>query len=137
MRVIPLLTIFASLAVAIKLDAPAANHTYKAGQWVDVIWSKVDADPPTLSLFLVNFINLYPPYYTPLVLNVPTDSLHHKVQFPCDLDLSPGYQINAINGTNTYDIYAQTGELSVTEPPEYGCTSSWPYGSCWSSFGSG
>jgi hypothetical protein len=43
------------------------------------------------------------------------------VKIPCDVDSGYGYQFNAINGTNTYVIYAQTDIFSLkgncSKPP--------------------
>lgn len=111
MRLIPLL--FASMASAIQILAPAANSTYRAGEPAVVQWSSVDTDPDTFSIYLVNFVN-WPPSYVPLALDVPTAAHSYSVDIPCNTDPSWGYQINAINGTNVYVIYAQSSKFSVS-----------------------
>jgi hypothetical protein len=107
-----LLPILASLATAVEITFPVANSTLVAGGETKVVWSSVDTDPTTLSLYLVNFVN-WPPSYVPLAIDVDTADGSHQVKIPCDTPASSGYQINAINGTNVYVIYAQSKKFSV------------------------
>lgn len=111
MRLLSLL--FASMASAIQILAPSANSTHRAGEPAVVQWSSVDTDPETFSIYLVNFVN-WPPSYVPLALDVPTAAHSASVDIPCDTNPSWGYQINAINGTNVYVIYAQSGKFAVS-----------------------
>jgi len=111
---LPLLGLFcASVASAIQITAPAANTTVAAGSTTLIQWSTVDTDPSTFSIYLVNFVD-WPPSYVPLALDVPTSHESFAVQIPCDTRPSWGYQINAINGTNVYVIYAQSGKFAVS-----------------------
>ncbi|TLS22504.1 uncharacterized protein PpBr36_10069 [Pyricularia pennisetigena] len=109
------LTVFgaAGIASAIRFTSPVANATVTRGEAKhEVSWSSVDTDPERFSLYLVNFVN-WPPYYQQLATNVETAAGAAEIRIPCDLDVSGGYQINAINGTNVYVIYAQTPKFSI------------------------
>jgi hypothetical protein len=112
------------MASAIKINTPIANSTQIAGGSTLVQWSTVDTDPDQFSIYLVNFVN-WPPSYVPLALDVPTAAKAATVQIPCDTDPSWGYQINAINGTNVYVIYAQSSKFSVS-PALSKCVASTP-----------
>ncbi|ROV91099.1 hypothetical protein VPNG_09920 [Cytospora leucostoma] len=113
MRFLSLLALGAPLASAISFSNPAANSTLTRGSNFDLQWSSVDTDPTSFSVYLVNFVN-WPPYYTPLALDLETSSGEASVRVPCDVDDSYGFQFNAINGTNVYIIYAQTSKFSIT-----------------------
>ncbi|KAK0734734.1 Ser-Thr-rich glycosyl-phosphatidyl-inositol-anchored membrane family-domain-containing protein [Lasiosphaeria miniovina] len=119
MRFLSLFALAAPLVAAIEFTAPAANSTVSKGAKFDLSWSTVDTDPGTFSVYLVNFFN-WPPLYVPLVLDVETTAGEIEVTVPCDVDSSWGYQFNAINGTNTYVIYAQTPKFFIGGGP---CTS--------------
>jgi len=107
-----LIPILASLVTAVEITFPVANSTLLAGGKTKVDWVSVDTDPTTMSLYLVNFVD-WPPSYVPLALDVDTAHGSHQVQIPCNTPASSGYQINAINGTNVYVIYAQSKHFSV------------------------
>ncbi|KAL2124996.1 hypothetical protein VTJ04DRAFT_1361 [Mycothermus thermophilus] len=100
------------LASAIHFLEPEADANLQKGQSYPVRWGFVDTDPATLSLYLVNFVD-WPPFYTQLAANLPTTAGEFNVTIPCDVNASWGYQINAINGTNVYVIYAQTSRFRV------------------------
>nr|KMM67368.1 hypothetical protein CPAG_03702 [Coccidioides posadasii RMSCC 3488] len=120
MRFLPIIfSILAPLAAAIEITNPLSNTPVAAGQDVKVTWNFVDTDPHTLSLYLVNFVE-YPPTYVPLAIDVKTHKAHHEVHVPCDTMPAHGYQINAINGTNVYVIYAQSEHFKVSEHREKG-----------------
>ncbi|TLD18468.1 hypothetical protein PspLS_10345 [Pyricularia sp. CBS 133598] len=103
----------AGIASAIQFTSPVANATVARGEAKhEVSWSSVDTDPERFSIYLVNFVN-WPPYYKQLASDVETAAGAAEIRIPCDLDVSGGYQINAINGTNVYVIYAQTPKFSI------------------------
>lgn len=110
----------ASMAEAIEISTPSVNSTQPAGGKTVVSWSMVDTDPAAFSIYLVNFVN-WPPSYVPLAYNVPTANGSYTVQIPCETQPSWGYQINAINGTNVYVIYAQSKKFSVSPSPSSQC----------------
>lgn len=116
MRVLSLLALAAPLVAAIEFVEPAANSTLTKGDTVALSWSTVDTDPSVFSIYLVNFVN-WPPLYTPLAYDVETSAGEYEVTLPCGIDNSWGYQINAINGTNTYVIYAQTPNFYISGGP--------------------
>ncbi|KAJ9132422.1 hypothetical protein NKR23_g11208 [Pleurostoma richardsiae] len=112
----------APLAAAIQFTSPAENSTLTKGSTVDLTWTSVDTDPTTFSIYLVNFVN-FPPFYTPLALDVDTSLSSYNVRVPCAVDSSYGFQFNAINGTNVYVIYAQTPKFFIEGGP---CTDPTP-----------
>ncbi|KAK1757809.1 Ser-Thr-rich glycosyl-phosphatidyl-inositol-anchored membrane family-domain-containing protein [Echria macrotheca] len=116
MRVLSLVAFAASLASAVQFTSPTANSTLTKGDEFELSWSTVDTDPTTFSIYLVNFVN-WPPLYTPLAFNVETAAGAASVKVPCSVDNSWGYQLNAINGTNVYVIYAQTPKFYVGGGP--------------------
>lgn len=118
----------ASLASAIEILSPSVNSTQATCGKTVVKWSTVDTDPSTFSIYLVNFVN-WPPSYVPLAYNVPTADKSYTVQIPADTDPSYGYQINAINGTNVYVIYAQSKKFSVSKGLT-NCVASNPTSTC-------
>ncbi|KAL1851952.1 hypothetical protein Plec18167_007546 [Paecilomyces lecythidis] len=123
-----LLGLCATMASAIQITAPYGNSTVAAGSKTLVQWSSVDTDPSNFGIYLVNFVN-WPPSYVPLALDVPTEDGSYSVQIPCDTPASWGYQINAINGTNVYVIYAQSNKFSVSAA-QAGCVDSTPVSTC-------
>ncbi|KAL9109401.1 MAG: hypothetical protein Q9227_005908 [Pyrenula ochraceoflavens] len=108
------------LSSAIKITAPAENSTVAAGGTLPLSWSTVDTDPSSFSFYLVNFVD-WPPSLVGLAYNVDTTSGSASVQIPCNTNPSYGYQLNAINGTNTYVIYAQSPKFSISAAPS-GCS---------------
>ena len=113
MRLPLLLSIFSSLAAAVNITHPIVNSTIAAGSSSKIVWDHVDTDPKSLSLYLVNFVN-WPPSYVPLAFDKDTADGSAKVKIPCHTPPSWGYQINAINGTNVYVIYAQSAKFFVS-----------------------
>ncbi|KAL1836453.1 hypothetical protein VTJ49DRAFT_5141 [Mycothermus thermophilus] len=119
MRVLSLFTAAlaaAPLASAIHFLEPEADARLQKGQTYSVRWGSVDTDPSTFSIFLVNFVD-WPPFYTQVASNVPTAAGETNVTIPCDASPSWGFQLNAINGTNIYVIYAQTSRFFVQDGP--------------------
>lgn len=108
-----LLSIFSSLVAAINITHPVANSTLAAGGSSKIAWTHVDTDPESLSLYLVNFVN-WPPSYVPLAFDEAVADGSANVHIPCDTPPSWGYQINAINGTNVYVIYAQSAKFFIS-----------------------
>src|SRR5882762_5617654 len=104
----------ACLANAIQITAPVFNSTQSAGDSVTIQWTSVDTDPAIFSVELVNFV-IFPPSYVTLAYGVQTSSLSYTVKIPCDSAPAYGYQINAINGTNVFVIYAQSKNFTITE----------------------
>ncbi|WEW56314.1 hypothetical protein PRK78_001757 [Emydomyces testavorans] len=116
MRFLPILaSILAPLAAAIEITHPNDKTQVAAGDDLKVTWTFVDTDPQTMSLYLVNFVE-YPPIYVPLAIDVKTHKANTEVHIPCDILPTEGYQINAINGTNVYVIYAQSAHFRISEP---------------------
>ncbi|RDW77578.1 hypothetical protein BP6252_05631 [Coleophoma cylindrospora] len=94
---------------------PTLNSTVSKGSNVDVTWSSVDTDASTFSIYLVNFATAhYPPTVLSLAQNVPQADGSLSVRIPCDVSSDYGWQINFINGTNTYVIYAQSSPFTLT-----------------------
>jgi len=114
MRALSFLALAAPLVSAIQFEAPVANSTILKGDTVNVKWSFVDTDPTKFSIYLVNFVD-WPPFYTQVASDVPTDAGEWKVKVPCDVNTSWGFQFNAINGTNVYVIHAQTPRFFVKD----------------------
>ncbi|KAK2036526.1 hypothetical protein LZ31DRAFT_510938 [Colletotrichum somersetense] len=113
MRFFTALALAAPLVSAMKFTGPRVNSTVTKGSSYELTWNTVDTDPSTFSVLLVNFVN-WPPSYTVLAENVDTFSGAVSVDVPCDTINSPGYQFNAINGTNVFVIYAQTPKFSIS-----------------------
>ncbi|KUI59152.1 Serine/threonine-rich protein adg2 [Cytospora mali] len=113
MRFLSLVALAAPLVSAIQFTNPAANSTLTKGSVFDLQWSSVDTDPTAFSVYLVNFVN-WPPFYTPLAVDVETSAGEASVRVPCDVDSSYGFQFNAINGTNVYIIYSQTSKFFIS-----------------------
>ncbi|KAH8882512.1 hypothetical protein GQ53DRAFT_772394 [Thozetella sp. PMI_491] len=115
----------APLVSAIAFTSPAENSTVTKGAEYELTWSSVDTDPSVFSIYLVNFVD-WPPYYTPLALDIETGLGAYTVRVPCEAATSYGFQFNAINGTNVYVIYAQTPKFFIdgdacTDPPSSTC----------------
>jgi len=110
----------AGLAQAVQFTSNVTGRVLTKGKVIELDWSTVDTDPATLSIYLVNFVQ-WPPLTYSLGEDLDTFKGKAWVRIPCDVDSTSGYQFNAINGTNTYVIYAQTGIFSLqgncTEPP--------------------
>lgn len=115
MQFLSILTLFAASASAFKVLTPALNSTVSKGSNVDVKWSSVDTDASTFSIYLVNFQTAHwPPTVLSLAQNVPHDLGSLSVRIPCDVSSDYGWQLNFINGTNTYVIYAQSPVFTLT-----------------------
>ncbi|KAA8577050.1 hypothetical protein EYC84_007062 [Monilinia fructicola] len=82
------------------------HHICGCGLCLFLTWSSVDTDPSQFSIYLVNFKD-WPPTVVSLAQNVPQEDKSIDVTIPCNLRSDYGWQINFINGTNTYVIYAQ------------------------------
>ncbi|KAL4778893.1 Ser-Thr-rich glycosyl-phosphatidyl-inositol-anchored membrane family-domain-containing protein [Aspergillus varians] len=106
-----------SLAAAMSIVEPTANSTYAAGSTITVNWTTVDTDPSFFSLYLWNFVS-WPPSYVALAIDIPTAEQSATVQIPCDTNAEWGYQLSAINGTNSYIIYAQGERFTVSAPTD-------------------
>ncbi|KAL9621087.1 MAG: hypothetical protein Q9160_004472 [Pyrenula sp. 1 TL-2023] len=117
-----LLACAVGLSSAIQITAPAGNSSVAAGTTTTLTWTSVDTDPTDFSVYLVNFVD-WPPSYIGIAFNVQTSSGSAQVPIPCNTNPSYGYQLNAINGTNTYVIYSQSDKFSVS-PSSPGCTDS-------------
>ena len=115
MQFLSLLALFAASASAYKVLTPGLNTTITKGTTLDVKWTSVDTDADTFSIYLVNFQTAHwPPTVLSLAQKVPRDSSSLSVRIPCDLSSDYGWQLNFINGTNTYVIYAQSPVFSLT-----------------------
>ncbi len=105
---------FLASASALQLLNPTVNSTLSKGSDFTINWSTVDTDPSTFSIYISNFATAHwPPTILSLLQNVPTSQLSQTVRIPCDLSSDYGWQFNAINGTNTYVIYAQSPRFSL------------------------
>ncbi len=82
----------APLVSAIAFTDPAENATVAKGADYELTWTSVDTDPSTFSIYLVNFVN-WPPYYTPLALDIETSLGAYSVRVPCAADDSYGFQL--------------------------------------------
>ncbi|OLL23533.1 Serine/threonine-rich protein adg2 [Neolecta irregularis DAH-3] len=98
---------------AIHILAPGTNTSLIKGESQTVSWSSVETDPTIFSLYLVNFV-YWPPTLYQLRRDIPTSDGRAHFLIPCDVQPEYGWQLNAINGTNTYVIYAQSGKFWVT-----------------------
>lgn len=115
MRSFSLLAALAATASAYEVLTPTLNSTVTKGTEVNVKWTSVDTDADTFSIYLANFQTAHwPPTVLSLAQHVPRDSGSLKVRIPCDLSSDYGWQLNFINGTNTYVIYAQSPLFSLT-----------------------
>ncbi|ORY69114.1 Ser-Thr-rich glycosyl-phosphatidyl-inositol-anchored membrane family-domain-containing protein, partial [Pseudomassariella vexata] len=112
MQFLSYLALAAPIVSAIQFTSPTINSTLVKGAEYDVTWSTVDTDPTAFSIYLVNFVN-WPPFYQQVAADVDTSLGEYSITVPCGVDTSYGFQLNAINGTNVYVIYAQTGKFSV------------------------
>ncbi|BFZ56993.1 hypothetical protein PYCC9005_004043 [Savitreella phatthalungensis] len=100
---------------AYQVTYPTANLTLTKGTDLNVRWTTVDTDPSTFSIYLVNFQTVHwPPTVISLAQNVQQSAGSATVRIPCSVTSDYGWQINFINGTNTYVIYAQSPMFSLT-----------------------
>lgn len=113
MKIISAITSLVACASAYQVLTPTANSTITKGSTVDVQWSTVDTDPSTFSIYLVNFKD-FPPTVLSLAQNVQQGAGSAAVRIPCAVSSDYGWQLNFINGTNTYVIYAQSAVFSLT-----------------------
>ncbi|KAI1908202.1 hypothetical protein LOZ12_004840 [Ophidiomyces ophidiicola] len=114
MRFLPLLvSVLTPLVAALQVTHPNERSQVVAGDDLKATWTFSDMDPPRLSLYLVNFVE-YPPTYIPLAIDVRTRRAQFNVHLPCDTLPAAGYQINAVNGTNVYVIYAQSEHFKIS-----------------------
>lgn len=93
--------------------SPTADAAIEKGKSTSVSWTSVDTDASDFSIYLVNF-QAWPPIVISLAQDVPQAAGSIDVHIPCDVSSSAGWQINFINGTNTYVIYAQGSAFSLT-----------------------
>jgi hypothetical protein len=107
------LTTFVAAASAYTVLTPTLNSTVAKGKSTSVTWSSVDTDASDFSIYLVNFQD-WPPTVISLAQNVPQSEGSVEVTIPCDVSSDYGWQLNFINGTNTYVIYAQSNAFSLT-----------------------
>ncbi|TGO62725.1 hypothetical protein BOTNAR_0109g00010 [Botryotinia narcissicola] len=107
------LTTLVAAASAYTVLTPALNSTVAKGKSTSVTWSSVDTDASQFSIYLVNFKD-WPPTVISLAQNVPQSAKSVDVTIPCDVSSDYGWQLNFINGTNTYVIYAQSNAFSLT-----------------------
>ncbi|KAI9644050.1 hypothetical protein NHQ30_007402 [Ciborinia camelliae] len=98
---------------AFQVLTPTLNSTVAKGKSTSVKWSSVDTDAPDFSIYLVNFKD-WPPTVISLAQNVPSSEGSVDVNIPCNVNSDYGWQLNFINGTNTYVIYAQSHSFSLT-----------------------
>jgi len=107
--------LLAASASAYQVLTPVLNATVAKGKELTIEWSSVDTDAETFSVYLSNFeTNHWPPTILSLAQNVPRDDGSIDLRIPCDLSSDYGWQINFINGTNTYVIYAQSERFELT-----------------------
>lgn len=100
---------------AYTVTSPTLNSTITKGTTIDVEWTSVDTDASTFSIYLVNFQTAHwPPTVLSLAQDVPQSAGSQEVRIPCDVTSDYGWQINFINGTNTYVIYAQSAKFTLT-----------------------
>jgi len=111
-KIFSLTTLVAAVS-AYTVLTPTLNSTIAKGQSTTVTWSSVDTDAPTFSIYLVNFQD-WPPTVLSLAQNVPQSAGSATVTIPCSVSSDYGWQLNFINGTNTYVIYAQSKAFSLT-----------------------
>jgi hypothetical protein len=122
--------LLAASVSAYEVMTPTLNSTVSKGETVSIEWTSVDTDAEIFSVYLTNFQTAHwPPTVLSLAQNVPRDDGSIELRIPCDLSSDYGWQINFINGTNTYVIYAQSPVFELTgdcvEPePEVSSTSS-------------
>lgn len=106
--------LLATSVSAYQVLTPSANSTITKGSTITVKWSAVDTDADIFSVYLTNFqTHHWPPTVLSLAQNVPRDDLSIDLRIPCDVSSDFGWQLNFINGTNTYVIYAQSPVFSL------------------------
>jgi len=108
-------SLLAASVSAYEVLTPTLNATVAKGKTVTIDWSSVDTDAEVFSVYLTNFQTAHwPPTVLSLAQNVPRDDLTIDLRIPCDISSDYGWQLNFINGTNTYVIYAQSEVFSLT-----------------------
>lgn len=105
----------AASAAAYEVLTPTLNSTVSKGEKLTVEWTSVDTDAEIFSIYITNFAtNHWPPTVVSLAQNVPRDDGSIDLYIPYSLSSDYGWQINFINGTNTYVIYAQSPVFELT-----------------------
>jgi hypothetical protein len=108
-------TLLAASVSAYEVLTPTLNSTVAKGETITIEWTSVDTDAEVFSVYLANFqTSHWPPTVLSLAQNVPRDDSSIDLRIPCDLSSDYGWQINFINGTNTYVIYAQSPVFELT-----------------------
>jgi len=108
-------TLLAASVSAYEVLTPTLNSTVTKGDTITIEWTSVDTDAEVFSVYLANFQTAHwPPTVLSLAQNVPRDDSSIDLRIPCDLSSDYGWQINFINGTNTYVIYAQSPVFELT-----------------------
>lgn len=108
-----LATLLPTTALAISFTSPTTSDVVTRGSEVTAKWTTVDTDPSVFSLYAWNFV-AWPPYYEALAYGVDTAAGEVTVRMPCHVADGEGWQLTAINDTNVYVLYAQTGDFNVT-----------------------
>lgn len=123
--------LLAASVSAYEVLTPTLNSTITKGETVTIEWTSVDTDAEVFSVYLTNFATAHwPPTVLSLAQNVPRDDSSIDLRIPCDVSSDYGWQINFINGTNTYVIYAQSPVFELTGDcvePEPTTSSAAPY----------
>ncbi|QLI70203.1 uncharacterized protein G6M90_00g067700 [Metarhizium brunneum] len=103
---------------ALQINSPGHAAT---GSDVTVTWSHVDTDPAKFDLNLWNGAAQSPAVNRLLASGVPVAADAVRVSVPCGIPSSGAYQLLAVDGANSSDVYARSGQCSVAV---VGCTSS-------------
>lgn len=107
--------LLAASVSAYEVLTPSLNSTISKGESINIKWTSVDTDAEVFSVYLTNFATAHwPPTVLSLAQNVPRDDSSIDLRIPCDVSSDYGWQINFINGTNTYVIYAQSPVFELT-----------------------
>lgn len=115
MQFISTLATLIAAASAYQVLTPTLNSTVVKGSTIDVRYTSVDTDASTFSVYLTNFQTAHwPPTVLSLAQNVRREAGVVSVRIPCDVTSDYGWQLNFINGTNTYVIYAQSPKFTLT-----------------------
>ncbi|KAG2107837.1 hypothetical protein BD769DRAFT_123970 [Suillus cothurnatus] len=106
-RIAALATFAAPLVSALTLNAPT---TASVGDLVNVTWEATTSDPSSFSLYMVNtiFHNTFA-----IANNVQTSAGLYTLVLP-QAPLGGGYTLEATDNSNINDVYAQSGDFSVT-----------------------
>lgn len=91
------LAALAACVSAYEVLTPTANSTITKGTTIDVLYSTVDTDPSTFSVYLANFVQ-WPPMVLSLVQDVAQDAGSVSVRIPCSVNSGSGFTLNFING---------------------------------------